>query len=117
MRPDTGESRNRPVKHGPAPVEPRRKQGGILVFGRHDDALALESLEIPRRGQGNQRTAPGISRVHHGPQIQLVDSGDPGVLDTPDLFGMVFRIGRKGGPFIDPPVGHAVPAARRRKVR
>jgi hypothetical protein len=30
---------------------------------------------------------------------------------------MVFRIGRKGGPFIDPPVGHAVPAARRRKVR
>ena len=74
---------HRPVNQGPLTADPMGKQRGVLVFGRHDDAAALEVAEIFSERQRDAWTVARKCRVDDGVFLYFFNVSDARILDTP----------------------------------
>jgi hypothetical protein len=74
----------------------------------HDQAETLEAVEVVGQRERHARSPATERGVGHDVPIQLVDEGDAGVFDAPQLLGIALRIRTEGGLRIDRPVIDAV---------
>lgn len=107
---------HRPVDHGPVAVDFVGQEGGILVFGRHDDTESLEALEVFGQGQRNTGTSTGEGGICHCILLEFGNVCDARVFDTPDFFGVVVRVGQKRRLGVNPPAVHSILRACRAKM-
>ncbi len=109
--------RDRAVDEAPAAIEPARKQRSVFILWRCDRAAPIECLKVGRHRKRYQRAVTRIGRVGNRIPFQVPQPYDAGVLDTPDLFGILFGERRHRRCGVDSPIRGAVRAAGNRKVR
>src|SRR6266851_1143573 len=80
---------DRPVDQRPAAVDSTRKQGGIFVLRRRDGTESLEPREIRGPGQRDKRPAARIGGVGDIVCRVFRHVRDAGILDAPELLGML----------------------------
>jgi hypothetical protein len=84
-----------PVQQGEAAVHAARQQRGILVIGLHHQPAALEGPEVLGERERDAGPAPAEGCVGHRIAPELVDVGDPRVLDAPQLLGIAIGIAQR----------------------
>jgi hypothetical protein len=104
------------VQEHPVAIDPARQEHGVLVLGRHDHPEARERPEVLGLGQRHARALAAERGVGDDPAVQLLDEGDPRVLEAPLLLGVRAVVGERGA-IVDDPVRGAVGGARAREVR
>ena len=96
------------MQQGKAAVDAAGQQRGVLVIGLHDEAEALEAVEVlgeRERHTGSSSTERGVG---HDVLTQLLDEGDAGIFDAPQLLRVSLRIRSECGLGIDRPAIDAV---------
>ena len=73
------------MEQHPAPVDPVRQKGGILVLWVPDHAVALGSVEILRRGEKDGRPGRAVGGAGDHPAAELLNPHDPRILESPLL--------------------------------
>jgi hypothetical protein len=73
------------VEQREVPVDATRQQGGVLVVGLHHQTATLEVAEILGERERHARASSPEGGVRDHVRAQLLDEGDPGILDPPDL--------------------------------
>src|SRR2546428_648493 len=97
------------MKKCEAPVDTSRKQGGILVVRLHDQAAALEALEVLGECERHTRASFAEGGVRDRELAELLHERDPWVLDSPELLRIVVRVGPERRLAVDRPSVAAVP--------
>ncbi len=101
----------------PEPSDPARQQGGVLIFRRHDDAVALEGLEIFCHGQRHAGPPSGKGSISDRILLQLRHVSDARIFYAPEFFGVFARIGRQRRLRINAPAIDSIRGSGRAKVR
>src|SRR3990172_5153091 len=109
--------RRRPVDHRPAPVDPTRKERGVLVLWRHDRAKLSTLGEVVAQRERDERTASAVGGIGDRPCIELRQPGQARVLAAPDLLRAGIRLRRDERRLVKSPTCHAVAAACGQQVR
>ena len=108
--------RRRAVEEHPVSVDAARQQRSVLVVGCHDRPQALERPEVVGPGERDPRSRRPEGGVGDDPVAELVDVGDPRVLQAPLLLGPFTVVGQ-ARTVVDDPVRHPIPRAGAREVR
>src|ERR1700678_525058 len=111
------EVRHRTMNQRPVSVDSSGKNRGVLIVGRHNDAVTLKGAEVFRQGKRNSRTAARIRSVSNHILLYLGDESNPRVLDTPDFLGKLPRTGHHRRFTVNFPVVDAVFGSRSAKMR
>src|SRR5581483_11895034 len=107
----------RTMDQEPLTVDAMRKEGGILVFRRHDDAIALELVEIFGHSQRNSGPVARVSSIDNRIFAQLGNIGDARIFDAPYLLGKMLGICGQRRLRVDLPIVDAVGRARSTEMR
>src|SRR5947208_8983977 len=83
---------HRAVKERETPVDPARKQRSVLVVRLHDQSIPLEATEVLGERERHTRPSSAESGVRDHELAELLDEGDPRILDPPELLRIVFRV-------------------------
>jgi hypothetical protein len=105
------------VNQRPASAELTWEECGVLVFGRHDRAVAFESLEVFSHRQRNEWSGARVGGVGHGVTAEAIEKDDARIFNTPEFFRVLIGGCGKRWLSIDAPIGDTVSAARGREMR
>ena len=108
-----GRRRDRTVDECPAPFEPTREQGRILVFGGHQHAAPLIRAKVAGRREADERTTVGVPGVDD--QVLVAGAGDPSILDS-EALGLRGELRQQAEVGLDHPVREAVGAPGRAEM-